>query len=405
MSAVVPWATLAIVVATLVGVAIGRWPWLRADRATITLLGAALVLAVGGLSLDQAFKALDLDTLLLLFSMMVLNGNLYLAGFFRVVTGRVVHIAHTPRVLLALVIIASGVLSALFLNDTVVLMLTPLGLNLTTTLKRNPLPYLIGLATAANVGSAATITGNPQNIIIGSASGIPFATFAGHLAPVSLIGLAICWGVIVLLYRNEFRRERFEMPQLPRGVMLRSLLRKSAVVLPIMIVLFVIGVPVALAAFLAAAAMLATRRLKPDRVFATVDWSLLVFFAALFVVVDSLEVQGFTDVLFQYLAPLARAGLVPFGLATAVLSNLISNVPAVLLLQHLINAFPDQNRAWLMLAAASTLAGNLTLLGSVANLIVAEIALRWNVRLSFGEYLKAGVPITILTLAVALLWV
>jgi Na+/H+ antiporter NhaD/arsenite permease-like protein len=399
------WLTLLIVGCTIAGIAIGRWPLLRTNRTTVTLLGAALLLGSGAISLPQAYAALDLNTLLLIFSLMLLNSYLYLAGFFGVVAQRVVLIARSPHALLALVVLASGVLSALFLNDTVVLMLTPLVLDTTSALKRDPLPYLLGLATAANIGSTATITGNPQNIVIGSASGIPYTTFTVALAPVALIGLAICWVVIVLAYRTEFQTARFAVPTVGRVRVLRPLLRKSAVVIPAMLALFFAGVPVPLAAFLAASVMLATRRLRPERAFQTIDWSLLVFFAGLFVVTGSLEAQGWTKLLFDQLAPLARAGLPLFALIAAGLSNLISNVPAVLLLQHLIGAFPDPQRGWLMLAAASTLAGNLTLLGSVANLIMAELVARWGVRVTFGAYLRVGVPITILTLLVALLLV
>ena len=394
-------ATLILVGCTIAGIAVGRWPLLRANRTTITLIGAALLLATGALTLQQAYAALDLNTLLLLFSMMLVNGHLFLAGFFGLVTQRVVHLARGPYTLLALVIIASGVLSALFLNDTVVLILTPLVLEITRQLKRNPLPYLLGLATAANVGSAAMITGNPQNIVIGNASQISYGAFALALTPTALIGLAICWGVVVLCYRAEFRAGAFAVPEGARVRIYRPLLWKIAVVLPVMLVLFFVGVPVPLATFLAAGALLVTRRLKSERVFATIDWGLLVFFAALFVVTGSLEAQHLTDQLFALLQPLAGAGLAAFGLVTAVLSNLISNVPAVLLLQHVVRAYPNPQRAWLMLAAASTLAGNLTLLGSVANLIVAELAGRWGVSLSFREHLRVGVPVTVLTLLVA----
>jgi Na+/H+ antiporter NhaD/arsenite permease-like protein len=398
-----PWLTLLVVGATIGGIAVGRWPLLRADRATIGLIGAALLLACGALTLDQALAGIDGGTILLLFSMMVLNGCLFLAGFFRVVTRLVVRVARSPRALLAVLIGVSGVLSALFLNDTVVLMLTPIVLELAGALRRNPVPYLLGLAVAANVGSAATITGNPQNIVIGSRSQIPYADFAGALAPVALAGLAICWLVIVLVYRAEFGAARLELPAEAPARIYRPLLRKTGAVVALLLAAFLAGVPVPLAAFLAAAALLATRRLRPERVFKTIDWNLLVFFAGLFVVTHSLETQGLSAGLAALLAPLARAGLAPFGLATVLLSNLVSNVPAVLLLQGLVPSFADPRRAWLMLAAASTLAGNLTLLGSVANLIMAELAARWGVRITFRAYLQVGLPVTLLTVAVALL--
>ncbi len=401
----IPVLTLLIVAATIIGIAVGRWPLLRADRTTIALIGSALLLGIGAISLEEAYAALDLDTILLLFSMMVINGSLFLSGFFGLITQRVVQFAHGPRSLLALVIGASGVLSALFLNDTIVIMMTPIVLDVTRSLRRNPLPYLIALAVAANIGSTATITGNPQNIIIGNASKITYLDFAIALTPTALIGLVICWVIVMLVYRDEFQGGTLTAPDVLRTRIYRPLLRKAALVISFMLIAFLIGVPVPLAAFLAAATLLATRRLRPERVFKTVDWNLLTFFAGLFVVTHALDVQGWTEYLFTTLRPLAQAGMVPFGIVSVILSNLISNVPAVLLLQGLVPAFADQQRAWLTLAATATLAGNLTLLGSVANLIMAELAARWGVRVSFSAYLKVGLPVTILTVIVSLVLV
>jgi len=402
---VIPVLTLLIVAATIIGIAVGRWPLIRADRTTIALIGSALLLGIGAISLEEAYAALDLDTILLLFSMMVINGSLILSGFFGFITQRVVQFARGPRSLLALVIGASGVLSALFLNDTIVIMMTPIVLEVTRSLRRNPLPYLIGLAVAANIGSTATITGNPQNIIIGNASKIPYLDFAIALTPTALIGLVICWVIVMLVYRDEFQGGTLTAPDVLRTRIYRPLLRKAALVISFMLIAFLIGVPVPLAAFLAAAILLTTRRLRPERVFKIIDWNLLTFFAGLFVVTHALDVQGWTERLFITLRPLAQAGMVPFGIVSVILSNLISNVPAVLLLQGLVPAFADQQRAWLTLAATATLAGNLTLLGSVANLIMAELAARWGVRVTFSAYLKVGLPVTILTVIVSLVLV
>jgi Na+/H+ antiporter NhaD/arsenite permease-like protein len=393
--------SLLIIVATYAAIAIGRVPSLRMNRATIALVGAGALLAVGALSEEQALHALDLGTLMLLFAMMVINANLRLAGFFGLVGDRVLRLARTPGAFLALVIAASGVLSALFLNDTICILFTPLALEVTRRLGRDPVPYLIGLATAANVGSTATITGNPQNLIIGAASGIPYATFLLRLGPVALVGLVVCWLVIVLTYRAEFRG-RLGRVDLPQPLVYRPLLARSLVVLAALLAAFLAGLPIAASAFIAACALLVSR-LRPDKLL-DIDWPLLAFFGGLFIVTGAIEVTGLSRALFDFLAPVVRGGVAPLSLATAALSNVVSNVPAVLLLRPELPGLPDPERAWLTVAMASTLAGNLTLLGSVANLIVAEIAAGRGVRLSFMAYLRAGLPITLLTLAFGVLW-
>jgi len=392
-----------VVLLTYVGIALGRVPRLRMNRATIALTGAAVLVVTHALTEDQMFKALDLGTLILIFSMMILNANLRLAGFFDLVGYRVLTIARSPRVLLALIIVAAGVLSALFLNDPVCVLFTPLVIDVTLQAKRNPIPYLLGLATAANVGSTATITGNPQNLLIGQASGIPYFTFLLHLGPVAIVGLFVCWAVIVLIYRKEFSGtitfEPFELP-LPRRY--QRLLWRSLVVIGLMLAAFFLGLPIASTAFVAACALLITR-LKPEKML-NIDWNLLVFFSGLFIVTGAIEVSGLSAKIFEALNPVLNGGIAPLSLATAVLSNVISNVPAVLLLRSVIPTLPNPQNAWLTLAMASTLAANFTLLGSVANLIVAEEAKQQGIRLSFGAYLRVGVPITIITLMIGIIW-
>lgn len=392
-----------LIAITYLGVAVGAYPRLRMNRATIALVGAVALIALGVMPLEVALASLDANTLLLLFAMMIVNAHLRLAGFFQWVSAFIVTRAQSPRLLLAWIILAAGILSALFLNDTIVLMFTPMVLEVTTTLKRNPLPYLVGLATAANIGSTATITGNPQNMLIGMASQISFGAFLAALAPVALAGLAIAWLVLVAVYRDEFAAAHFEtLTPAPR--IYTPLLRKTLALTALMLVAFFAGAPMALAALTIAAALLVTRRIKPERIFAEVDWLLLVFFSGLFVVTGALSYLHISDALFTWAEPLARGGVAPLALITVGLSNLISNVPAVMLFRPLVPQFSDPTRVWLTLAMASTLAGNLTLLGSVANLIVAESAQARGVRLSFGEYLRAGVPITLLTVAAGIVW-
>jgi Na+/H+ antiporter NhaD/arsenite permease-like protein len=395
------WIDLGIILFTYAAIAIGQVPRLRMNRATIALTGAAALIAVRAIDEKQAFAAVDLGTVTLLFAMMVINVNLRIAGFFRLVGNRVLRLASTPRTLLALIVMASGVLSALFLNDPVCLLFTPLVVDLTLRARRNPIPYLLGLATAANIGSTATITGNPQNLIIGQASGIPYLTFLLHLGPVALIGLAICWGVIVLVFPGEFRG-RLEHIDLPEPQTYPPLLIRCVLVVIGLLVAFLIGLPVASSAFVAAALLL-TSRLHPRKLLA-LDWDLLAFFFGLFIVTGAIEVTGLSDQLFKIAAPLLHSGTAALSVATAGLSNLVSNVPAVLLFRPQIASFPNPQQAWLTLAMSSTLAGNLTLLGSVANLIVAEVAARQGVQVTFAAYLRVGVPVTILTIAVGVIW-
>jgi Na+/H+ antiporter NhaD/arsenite permease-like protein len=394
---------IAIVVATLAGIALGGIPGLRMNRATIAVVGATLLIATGGFTLEEAYRAIDLNTIVLLFGMMVLNANLRLAGFFDLVAGRLARHAHSPRTLLAVITLPAGILSALFLNDTIVLVFTPLVLELTRAGGLPPLPFLVAVATAANVGSVATIIGNPQNMLVGVASGISFVRFLTVLAPVALVGLGLVWVVVYGLYRADLT-PRPVAARPPEAKVYRPLLRKSTVATVVLLVALLAGVTPPLAALVAASLLLVTRRLQPEHVFEEIDWGLLVFFAALFVVSHGAATTGMSAALFGWMGTSVGSGLPGLAAVTAVLSNIVSNVPAVLLLQPTIPTLPDPDRAWLTVAMASTLAGNLTLMGSVANLIVAESARREGVRLSFLEYLRAGVPITLATLALGTGW-
>lgn len=400
-----PEVTLFLVALTYAGVALGGLPGLRMNRATVALVGAAAVVATGGLDMEQALAALDLHTMLLLFSMMVLNANLRLSGFFSLVAAATLKGARGPRSLLVMLLVTSGLLSALFLNDTICLMLTPLVLEVTRRLRRNPLPYLIGLATSANIGSVATITGNPQNMLVGMSSGLGYVEFLVELGPVAALGLVLNYGILVLGFRDEFARPFQEGPPTPLRVhVYRPLLYKSVAATILLLFLFVAGMPVARAAFLATSVLLVTRRLKPEKVFAEFDWQLLVLFSGLFVVTAALEGAGWGTFLAEKLGLLVGQGLVGLVGLTAVLSNLVSNVPAVLLLRPFVSGMEDTRQAWLAIAAASTLAGNLTLLGSVANLIVAEQARHRKVTVSFGAYLRVGLPLSLATLLLAWAW-
>lgn len=391
---------------TYLALAVGKVPGLRIDRSGIALVGAAAMLGFGVLDLHDAARAVDYETLILLFGMMVVVAYLRLSGFFALTTERIAARFASPRALLAVTVGVSGVLSAFLVNDVVCVALTPLVLDLTRRLRRPPIPYLVGLATASNVGSVATITGNPQNIIIGSLSDIPYLRFAARLSPVAAIGLVLTFAVVSIVYRGQLGEsdgKPADDPPAPR--VHRGLLFKSVGVTLATVALFFAGAPIALVA-LGAAGVLLLDRVRPEKVYGSVDWPLLVMFAGLFVVVHAFEVTVVHTWGIEGWHALLDSPVVMVSGLSVVLSNLVSNVPAVLLFKPLMAAMAEAHReqAWLALAMSSTLAGNLTVLGSVANLIVVESARRSRTTLGFFEYLKVGVPLTILTTLVGVAW-
>lgn len=398
-------AAVAIFLATYAFVAVGKIPVYHIDRAGAALLGGSLMVAVGALTIDEAYRAIDFDTITLLLGMMIVVANLRVSGFFRLVNDRIATWVHRPLTLLVAIVLASGILSAFLVNDTICLVMTPLVLDLVLRLKRNPVPYLLAVATASNIGSVATITGNPQNIIIGSLSRIPYTTFAAQLAPVAAAGLVLTIALIAIVYREEFlTRDRFSKPPLPPQRYHGRLLINTLLVMLVMVVLFFIGQPVAKVAIVGGAFLLLTRRVKPEKIYSEIDWPLLVMFVGLFIVVAGLEKAVITPDRIAEVGRLHLENSVALGLVTAVLANIVSNVPAVLLLKPFVANLPNVQHAWLVVAMTATLAGNFTLVGSVANLIVAQRAQTRGVDIGFWAYFKVGAPLTVLTIAMGLAW-
>ena len=406
------WVTSILFALTYLSLALGRLPGLRTDRAGIAMVGATLMLITGMLTFDEAVsrKSIDYNTLALLFGMMVVIAFLRLSGFFERLTERLLSRIHSPRGLLLVTIGLSGVLSAFLINDIVCLTLTPLVLRLAKRLRFDPVPHLIGLATAANIGSTGTITGNPQNIYIGSHSGIPYLHFALRLLPVAAIGLLLNFVTVAVVYRNRLTKsggdadpsENKQSVRRPAHVRLE---RKSITVALVTVGLFFSGLPLELIA-LGGAAVLLLGQVKPEKVYREIDWSLLVMFTGLFVVVYAFQVRVVSHWGIERWKWLLDRPVDLLSLISAALSNLVSNVPAVLLMEPILQAMPEARRetGWLALAMSSTLAGNLTVLGSVANLIVVERAKQEGVAIGFWDYCKVGIPLTLSSLAAGILW-
>lgn len=395
-----------------------RIPGLRIDRTGGALLGAALMLVFRivspsqllGHSSQPADRAIDGDTLVLLFGMMLLSAYLSEAGFFRIVGSGALRWSRSPRTLLAIVLWTSGAISAFLVNDTVCVMFTPLVLAVVRAARLSPRPYLLALCMGANAGSVATFTGNPQNMLIGTASGLAYGRFAAFMLLPALGSLAAVWLVLSLSFGRELRQTT--APPHPATVaveMERATLWLSLAGLCGIVAAFFAGLPMSWSAVVGAVGVMALARAEPRRMLERVDYVLLVFFAALFVVVFGLNHAGWGERLRDLFGPFTRgsgfAGVVGFSALSLVGSNLLSNVPFVMIARQWVPAMAQPELSWQVLALASTLAGNLTLIGSVANLIVLESA-RDEVQVGFWEYFRVGAPATLLSLGVgvSILW-
>jgi Na+/H+ antiporter NhaD/arsenite permease-like protein len=390
---------IAIFAITYFGVATGSLPGFKIDRAGTAFLGASLMVAFGVLPLADAYRAIDFDTITLLLGVMIVVAHLKVSGFLSFTSRAIVNRARRPLALLIAIVALTGALSAFLVNDTICLAMTPLVLDVVIQTKRNPIPYMLAIAMASNIGSTATITGNPQNIIIGSLSHIPYSRFVVALSPVAAIGLLLTILMIALAYPSEF----WTWERLPDDLAAvhanKPLMIKSALASSAMVTAFFVGVAPARAA-IASAVLFLSRRIECQRIYREIQWTLLLMFVGLFIVIAGLEKSVFTPHVINIIGRLHLESVPILSIVTAVLSNLVSNVPAVLALKPFVTSLRDQQKVWLTIAMASTLAGNFTLLGSVANLIVAQSAQARGVRISFWDYFKVGAPLAVVTIAV-----
>jgi Na+/H+ antiporter NhaD/arsenite permease-like protein len=380
---------------TYILMALGQPPLFRIDRTGAAIIGASCMIIFDVLSVYEAYEAIDYKTILILFGMMILIANLRLSGFFNIILNFLANRIQSPIFLLYLLIFSSGILSAFFINDTICLIFTPFILDLTKRLKLNPKPYLLALCMSANIGSVATITGNPQNIIIGAASGIPYSTFFIKLFPVALVGLLICALLLQWFYKKELAASVTKTPEL-RYRCNKPLVIKSSLLALLTVLLFFLNAPMEVVSIGVGSFLLITRRIKPEKVYNLIDFRLLILFIGLFIVIKGFEKSALFNEMVEAFRDFVKTPL-SLVFSCAFLSNIVSNVPAVLIFKPLIAKWFNTENAWLYLALASTFAGNLTILGSIANIIVIEGASS-RVKIGFLEYLKVGLPLTVLSL-------
>jgi Na+/H+ antiporter NhaD/arsenite permease-like protein len=384
------------------GMMVGRIHGLALDRTGIALLGAIALLAAGRVGLQEAWDAVDVATIALLLGLMIVSAQLRLGGFYSRLAGAVVGARVSPAALLALLIGVAGLLSAVLVNDVVCLAMAPVLVEGCGRRGLNPVPFLLALACAANVGSAATLIGNPQNILIGQVLHLSFTRYLLMAGVPSALGLALTWLIIRAVYRNRWQAPAQLAQAVAPPYSAWQTAKGLAVVGALMAAFLFTPWPRAVLALSAGALLLTSRRMASRPMLAAVDWHLLVLFVGLFVVN---HVVGTSGLLAREFGAVAAAGVDlgrPGGLfgTTVVLSNLVSNVPATMLLLPAAT-YP---LAGPILALASTLAGNLLIVGSIANIIVVDQGQRLGVKITWLEHAKVGVPVTLVTLAVAAGW-
>jgi Na+/H+ antiporter NhaD/arsenite permease-like protein len=400
---------VAVFAVVYLGMILGGLPFLQLDRTGVALLGAIALVAIGDLSPEQAAEAIHLPTLLLLFSFMVVSAQMRLGGFYTWVTQRIAALPVGPAALLGAVIAAVAVLSAVFSNDVVCLAIAPVLADGCLRRRLDPVPFLLALACAANIGSAATLIGNPQNMLIGEVLQLPFGGyFLEAIVPVAL-GLVALWALLAWQSRHRWQaadavdaallaRHEAEYPPLGRWQTAKGL----AVAAALIVVFLFTDLPRDVAALTGAGLLLMSRKLHSTQMLGQVDWELLILFIGLFVVNHALAQTGLAAQAVQALAAhgfaLQEPG--PLFAATLVLSNVVSNVPAAMLL------LPAATEPYSgpLLALTSTLAGNLLIVGSIANIIVVDAARRQGIAIDWRRHLRTGLPVTVLTLAITAAW-
>ncbi|WP_159716624.1 anion transporter [Geminicoccus flavidas] len=395
--------------AVYAGMALGRWPGLRIDRTGIALLGAIVLFATEAVSPARVLAAIDFPTLVILFGLMVLSAQFAAAGFYDRVAWTIAATRASPATILVVVVVVPGILSAVLANDVVVWAITPLLCQGLLVRGLDPRPYLIALTGAANAGSAATLIGNPQNILIGSVGGLEFWDFAAACTPPALAGLAAVWLVVRWQWRSALVErpaepgtrgsEPVDRPPVARGAMIKAMFWAA-----VLLAGFTTPIPHTTTVLVVAGALLVSRRMATRQLLGLVDWHLLVLFGGLFVVTAALADTGLPAIA---IARLEVMGLLPDRLAVLaplalVGSNTIGNVPIVMLILGILPDLPDG--ALYALASLSTLAGNFLIIGSLANIITVERAAEAGVRLGFLEHARAGIPMTLLAQAAAVSW-
>lgn len=394
-------SALIIFIITYIGIIFTRLPWVNVDRPSAAFFGAVAMLVFGVVTFEESISAIDFNTIYLLLGMMILISALQLDGFFSFIAVKTLKYSHSRFRLLQLIVFITGISSAFLVNDAVVLLFTPVIITICRRVELDPIPYLIAEILASNAGSVMTMTGNPQNMLIGINSGLSYGEFLLRLAPVALLSLLVIIIVIRILWRDHFSdRSPLKRHTDEFSYSLKSMRFSVPLFFVVVIAFFfgkILGLSIPVIALAGGALVLLSGKHRPSEIIRNVDWVLLLFFASLFVVVYGVEHHGVlssimpTDQLYPNFM-----GLTIVHLSSLVMSQIVSNVPFTMLMLPLMRISADPI-LWLGLASASTLAGNATIMGAMANLIVLESAERAGVIITFKRFLLPGLLVTLIT--------
>ena len=396
-----------IFIITFLGIIYTRLPKVNIDRPSAAFFGAVAMILFGVLSFEEAVLAIDFNTIALLLGMMIVIAVLELDGFFTFIAEKTISLSKSRNQLLMIIVFVTGIASAFLVNDAVVLLFTPVIIQICRSAKLNPVPYLIAEILASNIGSAMTITGNPQNILIGMQSGIPYLNFLLHLLPVSFIGMILIVFIIKLFFKTELgNKNHLQFQEDEFNYDFKSMKVSVPIFAGIIILFFfshTFNISIPLIALAGASLILIFGRIKPSKVIKEVDWVLLLFFAGLFIVVHGIEKVGVLNRFIEN-TPVNNnlTGIISLHGLSLVLSQIVSNVPYTILMLPILKS-ASSDLLWLSLASAATLAGNATIIGAVANLIVIEVAKKYDVEIGFWQFFKVGVVITFITLIISII--
>ena len=389
------------------GIALGKIPGLIIDRVGVALLGAIAMVVLGVVTIEGAVGSINLPTILLLYSLMIISAQLRLGGFYTWIALKIVPYYNHPRLFLLIIMLVSALLSALLANDIVCFAFTPiLALSLIEA-GLNPLPFLIGLAVSSNIGSAMTIIGNPQNMLIGQTGHLGFAKFFFWCSPPAILSLFASYLIILWIYRQKIYGQKKEIAERvqPRQPFNKWQTSKGIFAILILITIFFSSIPRELSAIGIAGVLLCSRKMKTRDIMELVDWHLITLFCALFVIIHGVSQSGYLDIAMNRLSNMGMNlhNLPILTGISAISSNLFSNVPATILLIRFLD--PLEHAQWYTLAVSSTFAGNLFLLGSIANLIVVEQAANFDIKITFLQHATVGIPVTIASLLILFCWI